>query len=204
MKRQNLWGSALALALIASTSAMAGSTPTTTKAAPAPGTQVVDSKGTIIGNYMPYFPNDGFFSLGIQNSGFTRQIGGVWMAVMGYPNPSLFDNGFWTAPLNGVPFEYTTANCTGTKYLAADGLYPMAYATNPSDPTQPAFGAPSTTIYYPATPFIELAYNSYQQGNLSGLAGPPTNGVCVTSSGQIRSGAAASTTLTVVPPLSIQ
>jgi hypothetical protein len=165
--------------MLASASAMAAS-PTTSKT----GAQVVDSKGAVVGNLVSQFQG----AEAVGSKPVTRQINGVWMLLVG----AVYRTGLATGGNIG-PLYYTSSNCTGTSYLDASQVAPLAFLYDPANPNG-ASGDTTATIYYPTTLYQSLTIASTQF-----LGGP-----CSPISQQLDVGKAATTTLTVVPPLSIQ
>ena len=172
MKKHLLVSSALAIGLLGSASVMAAA-PDKTPA----GTEVVDSTGAVLAN------------LAVGQSLIERQINGVWYAVY-----TAIRDGLFVATSNLPTIYYTSTNCTGTGYLDARFLPPIAYLTNPDFPNG---GGPvnSATLNYPAAPFQALPISSFSNGNGCQLLSPPTT---------MSVGLVITTTLTVAPPLSVR
>ena len=145
---------------------------------PAPGTQIVDSTGAVIGNFC------GFGCV-------TRNVNGVWLVL----RDSVSRDGLITEPPDFVGISnailYTSSNCSGAVYLDASSIPINGYMVG-----QVSGGVHTTaTIYYPATPYQSLLISSSNNGGACQVANPPF---------MVDAGVATTTPLTVVPPLSIQ
>ena len=174
MKKHLLVSAAVAIGLLGSASVMAAAPDKTP-----PGTEVVDSRGAVVGN------------LAVGQGLTERQINGVWYAFFLASRDGLF-----VFPTNALTIYYTSTNCTGTAYLDARSLPPIVFLTNPNFPDG---GGPvnSATMDYPAAPFQALPISSFSNGNGNScqLLSPPTT---------MTVGLVTTTTLTVVPPLSVR
>src|SRR5215472_631368 len=81
MQKHILPSAALVVGLLGSIGAMAAQ-PTATKTTAPPGTQIVDSKGTVVGNFVGYenpSSAEPESASGPQPSLVSRQINGVWV-----------------------------------------------------------------------------------------------------------------------------
>ncbi len=141
---------------------------------PAPGTQVVDSRGTVVGNLLV-------------GGEVTRKINGIWISFSGP-----IRDGIVTELLSNINFYYTSSNCTGTAYLDAT-LLPI-----PGYPVGQETVSKTVTIYYPAPPYQSLPISS------RAVVGVPNNCQTFAQPFMDDVGVVATTPLTVVPPLSVQ
>jgi hypothetical protein len=187
------WLLALSFALLSST-AMAQLSPTATAQRPTsgpPGTQVVDAAGNVVGNLVhqetivttdllpPPLPLPGTV---------LRQINGVWVRLL----DGVTRDGLYTTA--GPTLYYMSTDCTGTAYMSAETIPILGWLV-----ANPLYNprATTATIYYPALPFRSLQMASVVVGaggcQVGGVSGDP-----------IYVGLVATTTLTVVPPLSVR
>ena len=142
---------------------------------PAPGTQIVDSTGAVVGNFC------GFGCV-------TRNVNGVWLSLVS----GVRRDGLVVSSTTPVPFMYTSSNCSGTAYLDATSIPINGYMVNG---VAISGVATTATLYYPATPYQSLLISSSNNGGACQVANPPF---------MVDAGVATTTPLTVVPPLSIQ
>jgi hypothetical protein len=148
-----------------------------------PGTLVVDAKGQVVGRF--WGPAQPVF--------VTREIDGNWVSV-----GLVVKNGFLSGGFNGAGVGFVSSDCTGPAYIFPfDGLIASAIflpgvliTGTPSGTT-----SPTATLYYPSGSVLTLTINSVLSGD----------GVC-DQTGPIKPvvSPALSTTLKVVPPLSIK
>ena len=154
----------------------------------APGTQVVDSKGTVVGYIYNAYGPDG---------GFERQINSEWYLI----RPGLLPSGIFASQPS---YLYTSKNCSGTTYAdtgipslsnSPGGLPPLASVTSPKAGQSSNVVVTTATIIYPQRPYQQLPIFSKSSGD-----------VCVPNSKALEAvvGIAGKTTITVVPPLKIQ
>jgi hypothetical protein len=153
----------------------------------APGTQVVDRKGAIVGY---------IYASGNAN-GFERQINGDWYLV----KPGLVPSGIIAIlPI----YSYTSKNCSGTAYAFAGsskftgipgGLPPEVQASSPEATQANAAIVTTATIIYPQKPYQKLPLFSHRIGNVCSSFSQAAEGIV---------GIAAKEIITVVPPLKIQ
>jgi hypothetical protein len=154
--------------------AMAGQPTGEPEGAPAPGTQVVDSKGTVVGN---------LFS----GASVIRQINRVWVEFQG-----VIRDGIEPESQNNIQFIYTSSNCSGTPYLDATSIPISGYAIGSAPISK------TVNIYYPAPPYQSLLISSRTTP-----PGSPNNCQTIPPE-MVDVGAVASASLTVVPPLSVR
>jgi hypothetical protein len=167
--------STLALATSLLTSVSAMADSDSSKKA-SPGTQVVDAIGKVVGNLFGY------------NVQF--QINNTWYDLIA----GVSRHGIITVPEQSISFVYASRDCSGTAYIGLNQLPFSAFAINPANPASDGEVVPTVTLYYPASPFQVLTISSFLFGN---------NG-CRLTNEQLDVGVAATKSLTVVPPLSVQ
>jgi hypothetical protein len=153
-------------------------------AAPAPaaraaGTQIVDSKGALVG-------------LVNRASNALRQLlDGQWVSF-----PVELSGLVATDALNGNSsfiVYYISINCTGTPYLDASSVPPLGVVVNPSVGSAGGIVG-SGKLYYPSQPFMATpVFSAWQFGS----CGFPTSQFVV-------AGQAASVNLSFSPPFSIK
>jgi hypothetical protein len=157
----------------------------------APGTQVVDAKGTVVG-YV-YGPSVSFEPL-------ERKIGGRWYNI----HPGIVSEGLLAQNIVipvyaccGSGFLYTSTDCSGTAYLQSDDVPPFAYFVNSAVPPISYTPVSTATIYYPRPPYKTMPIGSAFEWGTNGAA-------CLSHSGQVNVGTVGKQKLTVIPPLSVQ
>jgi len=174
MARKYVWGSALAIGLLASASAMAASAAATSKSTAQPGTTIVDSKGTVLGNLYGYT--------------WLRQINGTWYAV----ESGLNRDGLCSYQPNSQRLFYTSSNCQGTAYMDGSQMPLVANIVTTGGNCQ----LTTATISYPAAPIQSIPIGSFT--NDGGTTCYVWGGILYDV------GLLATQTVTVVPPLSVQ
>jgi hypothetical protein len=122
---------------------------------PSPGTQVVDSRGTVVGTIVGADPTNDITVVARQTDK------GGWISF----SLATFDNGggivtYNTPDLNPViPFLYTNSNCTGTAYMLVYGLPQVSVPISTLTPN--GVPSPTATVYFPGTPFQPLVFGSF-------------------------------------------
>jgi hypothetical protein len=121
---------------------------------PSPGTQVVDSRGAVVGTIVGADPTNDITVVARQTDN------GRWISF----SLVTFDNGggivtYSVPELNPViPFLYTNSNCTGTAYMLVYGLPQVSVPFNANAPGRPS---PTATVYFPGTPLLPLVPGSF-------------------------------------------
>jgi hypothetical protein len=196
MTKRLLVHAALMLGLLAPVSTMAASASASKTTAP-PGTQIVDSKGTVIGNFIGYSDNSTVApqnANGSDASVVSRQIsGGPWVAFEVVTPTGSGGNGWGlnTIAQNQLDLFYTSTNCTGTPYMQAQSIPVIGYPVTASGGI-----SASATIYYAAPPYQLVPMGSFTQGS--------QGGACNSTAQQVYAGLAATANVSFVPPFSLQ
>ncbi len=142
----------------------------------APGIQLVDRNGKVVGNLLG--PGQ-----------VIRKINGAWVEFTGVVRDGLIP----TQPDNVF---YTTSNCSGIVYLDARTVPMPGFLIGPAGSEYVA--GKTATIYYPAPPYRTLPLSSRI------VQAPTTKCEKISPPLMIDVGVAKTTSLTVAPPLSVR
>jgi hypothetical protein len=158
----------------------------------AAGTEIVDSKGTLVGlvngNLAYYWdPSFGFVS---EPGHALRQVpDGQWVSF------AVDALGMWASAVNAVALLYTSNNCMGVPYLNANSIPMMGSVVNAS--IKPGSGSKEVgagTLYYASPPFQVVPISSRKSGTACSPQTPQN----------IYVGVAKSVKLSFSPPFSIK